>query len=1384
MLQGKRKELYVIRSTDIYPSSITANTGGQQPEYGQYVGFPVAADDNRPEELPLSIIGELRYDDIVFINDSGNDLTIGIQEGGIRYDAKGNDIKLATNRFTVKFANDDKTYCPNPDWYKNETSTINLAASSIYSSAHSGYSPVDRERPKILSGPDGKMYLVCLGENVSDHRIFIFVYDPSTDGPVPVFTKLVASNVIEDEGNQDAFENPRLSACFASSGEILIIVTDEGLDVASPSVPRSGTVNLYSYVIDGDIRLINTDIFKTTQEPDFYIDGGCAIGICRDKYVVAIGIRKSVSATINTYEIERSVYVASSTDLINWTSSLHGRNSLGRVEVHNSEFNDVVVTCIDQMVLEENNLMFATTTNGEILRSVDDGANWSKVPNPATGKVPLYSVKAIKGPTSEDVIVYAGGAKGFFMRSIDGGTTWKIIAGPAENPTVRPSFKGPGFGNPFAYNWRYEYTEAGQQEDYINEAYGWKVKDLELPSEPNDHLEGNYVVPGLNRDIHTLVKYEERDSNGVVNSVFLFLIFDKGYFILKEANDKDIENNWIQPELRTNKTTDRLVAGYIIKTPGYITSACTVGDDLLCSGMFRNTEEIKDVGKVPYAARPGWNIIPHFMRITDPTVPKPATDQKNPNYTNGFFFSTDMSDSEGPDENARETGEISTVSDVVAIDENSAYGIDENGLLVLWQKNTTASEILYTNGKGGIPPTRDRASIKSNTLFDTAPMFTEIAIAKEDLGDVQSIVVLNDKLEILRSINDGISWQKFAISERANKEPTTNVQEAILVGDLFCPSPEVIVAGLGNKLISFGVGQRVYPEFCTTSNGTLYMTTSDLEGGYVEIWRAYEKDVGEDFLVSFKKIAPFTDIEDEANGKTISFPTPSGDDMVSDSSYVFVTIPDTTPYATMLELPEGILAIFAGTSIIACTNGTGTYWVDAKKDPSIPLKLKALDITSSFTREFVNKTASYVVAHGGRILATMTGISDELNTFECRRWNLEQTGSIPLGMPIILNKPQWIGVGNLEAVWSATPFVTNEYTLPIEYRFGRKNLGIESPSAYWRSGSWGGGHIDIIFNREDEELTQILGTGSAFLANCLGIIGSNFPRCKWAITVPDYDGSTFPTDKSQFTEFDMSAVVVEGTFTAPTGVGSYIRDPAKKFKMDEFFNGVEQHYISVQVSDEGDLEYRKITGNTEDFIFYEGPKINFASLTSDGVYQVFTDHMFSDGTNGEREGEVQDPCPPLFGTEYEMGKFIRVRIFNNTAPAEGYLKLSNIFIGRQFPVEFTINGLKRDATKFSNGWRWALQSNSNEITALNGVSVVSTYGQTGYKLSLQYDQIEDWEVQVYANVFSRNPKQSFILVPDPEKPTSSLYVRLDDDPSFNQDGGIHFSHGVSLKAVK
>ncbi len=1404
MLLGNktRQELYVFRTEAVYPTQISCNYHGFNIGRGPYYGNPLAVTGNRDTTDACIVNGAIVNSEKGRIETDDSKLTLKIQPSGFSYELDGSNKAKKTNRFTVQYANGPTEYVPNIDWVQNEPAVI-----------ESGITVVDGIRVPLLEDDNDIIYMFLLGTNGSNHSVLVLKYDQKTVGATPSWTPAASSGSI----SASSFVNGRIAACRTPSGEFAIITTHEGVRGTN-----SGTVDVLTYIPGSDtVNILKQDIFNFSGTTDTVIDGGCSIESTGDeKFVIALGISRNVDIKINKNEIERSVYIACSDDLVTWTTSYEGKNALGRVEVRDSEESGYAVTDVDYLETSSEKLMFAVTTNGLVLKSNTEGSSWEQIQTPATNKIPLYSVKAMQGKVGEDIIVYAGGHSGFLMRSINGGSTWRIIAAPQlvqfwrdMSVTTRPSnIPGKEFhADPL--QWRYDFRPGRSITDVISQQFGWTNADLELPTEQTKELEGQIAVPGLDKNIHTLLTYNQTDANGTVTDTKLVIVHEKGVMVLNEANNTDIEGNWIKPQLRVDGAkTDRMFPIYRVLTNAFIISATIVGEDILLCGNFSNTEKMNKKTPV-YVSKPKWSNGSHFLRLSGKNGLQDLYNYdywENPNDKVGFYFSTDQHD---PEEeiniNNIKSGRIESVTDVHAISSTKAYAIDEDGMLILWEKATSSSDIIETVPRVPINNVRDRATIISNRLYDKNKTFTDLHVYSEfnNSQEVLSIAVQNDKSEIFRSVNLGLSWQKFLIDNQQVTESQFNnsgidalnwrtaetFHQKLFLGDILIINPEKIMSGIGNQLIIFSVGQRAYPSLRRCSNGTMFMVDSDLERGEVEIWRAYTKEIQDSSFVFFKKIGPNHSTKEDSTGHSITFDIPA-------SNTPMATIASNVPYPDIFELPEGVLAIYAGADIAANLTGDGVSWVP-KNDPALPIPLKPIDPYGTYTSAVILKQSKYYVAQNGRVFCVLQD-DISLNTFECRKWSKPKSTTTPDGMPILLNKKQWLGLSNTTVFWNFEGKPNDSYEIPINYLYPAENCLKESPSFLYKTAALPAEMfsqrfiytLEMLFDRQDPELQELLGDGKAFSLDSLGLIKTNFPFMTWAVTVPDYDSNEWPEFSNQYTEFRESAVVHEGTFKKSSDLGSYILDNSQNFRPDMFADGDRTHYIIVQITDttQEDSRYvfypnevviRKITGNTRDRIYYEGDPIDFSALYEYGNYRIYTDRFFGDGTNGRREGEALNPIAALYDTPYDTGRLVKIRIPIVGMPPEGYIQLGVPFFGKQAPVEFNVDGNTRDANRYSVGWRWNVVSNTSEITSVNGINVISKMGENVNKFVLQYDQIEEWQIQVYRAFLKDRPKQAFILVPDPDKPTSMLYVRLDEDPSFTHAGGIAFNQGVSLKTV-
>lgn len=1452
MLSGSRKELYLFRTVDVAPTSISF-TGNDFDGRGDLtIGLPTAKETNRSlNDSYLTINGTLRLEDRLAIEDDGDNFTI--RNAGSSTVFRGTDTPIPTSGFQVRKPNGINLGVV-PDWILSRFSSSAGLNFLTEESSNNTYTIDIAHRPSIVPDLNGNIYVLAIGKRVGapDHRVFISKYTPSVDGgelelavvahtPISV-AGIHAENPRTVEPSQEFFQ-PQISGCINDENELVFIITDRGQPSSESANPRCGFASVYVWNENFDITLLKQDIFNLLEYDNaaltkgkIILDGGCTMAYANGRYHVALGISEPIAAAVNINEIERSIYTGNSVDLFTWSTSYKGRNSLRRLsslEFNESGYN---ITSIDAIQIGDNAdlSLFACTTDGLILRSQDGGGSWEEIPTPATARIPLYAIKTIKGSVDTQAVIYAGGYRGFLMRSKNSGQDWKIIAAPHDFD----------FTSNFVTQdrvvsdvWRYDFREGRTLDDVINSALGWANRDLELPPTQNNKLEGHVTVPHLDRDIHTLVEMVVPSSEG--NHTSLFIIHENGVMVLDKA-EVNSEEDVIYPEGRRNDDKyQRMAPVFITRNSAVITSGCIVGSDLLLCGEFPQIERVPGLANalfgsylVPYAPKEGYQPVPHFIRIERAhELGFHVKDWNKPYYGNGFYFSTDAG--MPYDKNDIDTGVIGAITDIESVDENTAYAIDKNGLLIQWKRdvNKTPSDVLDTGSSAQIPPSRDRSTVLSNTAYDTSLVFTELFLGtqatdgSETATEIITIFLLNNKSEVYRSTDNGVSWRKFAIQPsstvdrlQSGEYNTSQIDQRgnklvrqIFIGDIYAPDPDSIIVGTGGSFMGFSVGQRIYPSYCPTSNNNLFLTTSNLETGHIEVWRSYSNND----VPIFEKIAPFTSGSDDGTGVPLNFPIPRRTEIENNDENIFTYIASETPYSNMVELPEGVLAIFAGVEsptnegVIACKGLDGKKWVNGT-DPTLPVPLKGIPSDGVINGDDINNSLRVVCTSQGRVFSGITIPIGGTFFYESRRW-----GESPYFMPIIPEKEQYIGVGDLCIIWTAIPYRYDEFTLGLNYGFGTDNLVKESPSFFCKTSKTytdGAGTANVDFspiqsvslywNRQDPDVIDLLGEGSTWDANALALIETNFPLATLSVTVPHYQGDVFPEQNDSYVQFQLSSIVDRGMFTPHTKPtdsnpssnknGCYIVCPDKNYIQNEFADGVNTHYLITYTTDPinilkpADVVIRKILRNDSHRIFYEGAQIDFSNVTS-GIseFYVFADRFFMDGTNGKVGSSLGDLIPQsLADSDYQFGQWIRLSIPIILPAPEGYIKIGSCVIGKQNQVTYSDNGDVREGLQYSSGWTINKVSFVTEYGSINGISGVTKHGKPIYQLNLSYTEIESWESQVYRNLLSDNPRQAFILVPNPDHPTSVLYVRLVDDPTFAHDGGIHFSHGVSVRTIK
>ncbi len=794
----------------------------------------------------------------------------------------------------------------------------------------------------------------------------------------------------------------------------------------------------------------------------------------------------------------------------------------------------------------------------------------------------------------------------------------------------------------------------------------------------------------------------------------------------------------------------------------------------------------------------------------------PTQSQKS--FNNGYLFSTD---------NLLVNG----CKRIAIVNETFAYFIDNSGHLCQWQAAKPQASpdyplipttyTLYNSDVVTLPlpafrdvtsPMTGDFSISSSdsTISGTTgkePLYA-IQIGRDPAApDADTILVVcgpNGRLHV--SYDHGETFSTYLIPIPKTLENLT------LDVNILMPNQAEILVSLPSGIYNIDPNDRLYPTLQTLASGDIFLTDANSTKGVVEGWVLYKDDVQSASLVpQFTQVLPWAksvaqsgspqspnkSISDALNTNTpiiqerISFAVPS------DTSKSPINIPKPTVFQTV----EGTVYILADRKAIA-NRGDWKEWLPTTSNQLIlPLHPIHNDEPGPTGRTETLTSCAY---GNGRIFAFWYDGSTTFKVYTNRNWQPATEAHVKY--PPVIQKYQWIGIGDAQVKWASNPSPGSKYLIPLYYQYGRHQLTIDSPSFDLRifSDAPSSTAVHLVWDRESDAIVDILGDGTHWPVNACALFGTDFPWAKWAITVPDYKGSTFPTDRSLYTEFNLTAVAEQGVINGasfvyaadgPTygNVRQYITDPSKKWIPNCYASGVRTWYLMVATTmlglgDVPTVQIRKIIGNTPTTLLYEGDRIvidyGVDSLQGDHEYCIYGDRMFNDGSQGTRTDDYGNPEPTLDGSAYEFGRMVRLTVPQLYGTAEGYHSIGRILFGRQSPIVLDLAAGTLRKHRFSRGFRWSIVPFVQEEITPSGIQNVRVIGKPKLTFQLRYDQIEDWEINVFMNLLMPNINQPFAMLFDGQNDQTLEYVRLVGNIDVEHIGGPLFGNGVNVETVQ
>jgi hypothetical protein len=1386
------KEIYLFKTVPVGPTDVTIPTGLEsyiEKESGVFIGLPEAADANLSQGVQLVTSGDVYINERQKISDGDSELLITVKSFGKLRNQTQSDKFKQTNRFNITYAGDDYPSKINTAWQsKGELS------------ASTGFAPAETYRFQtgncwIVEDSLQRQYLFALGNvtSTSDYRILCYRFS-ALDGNTQFTPFGYSSRLISGAGIKKLNAPMFLSACMADDLPVIALTT-YGDNAAEP---HYGAIYIFTMdIADGvenpRITLKTSDIALGSNTDQQRFDGGISIEYTGKRFVIAAGSREDSILTPD--RIERSIVLASSVDLVDWSPIGSNANAFGIVASTDKVNTTEYITAMDRLEDESRKVICAVTQRGGILISYDNGGTWSTPTNnfAARNGMALNAVKIIKNEGEGSFIIYVGGEWSLIMRSVDEGKTFYVVSAPLDSNFSYDQKTGTILSPPV--------TQTGTKyqvavEDFQTGADGsiptpFIVPGIGVPTK-------NFWGPYLRYNIVEIIS-QRSTSTGSETAWNLWFITNDGMVLLNRGEQITA--------LERDSTGSFTQIFELYDGGSSIMGACLLKNDpaapsiLLC-GTFPNEEtptgNFNKRSTNKYALEDGWSGS-NFLRIENALNPVVNIEAKNAG--NGWNFSTDEKSIQG-------------VRKVVRVSDTSAYGIGNGGsFLVKWEANQTDTHIVSMPPRPEPPSTRDISTIvrrwNDRTADGSGSKLTNFSLAGLVIGSqpeapesITNILVLDAAGNAFISADYGQSFQKHIMLTSSGRGTSTGCGIS-LAGETF------LIGNLEGIWI-FNSTDRTFP-FLKFSKitGNLYMSCSNLSTGQVEIWGGDESEGGS-YTISLTRLLPsatdkrtrprrlYSDIYENA-GIMIGFNATNND---------LTYVPTGVPRSSIVETNEPALYLLTDNAARVSYDNFNSLELTTEGNVPIPMQVPQTpnDVASSWVKP---SFMFFSVMNSSRIYGAVfsTDVNAKLGLTTNRDWTLA-SGNDPsweaswlVDPPISLNK-QWIGLGTLSLKWLGVPYTGDKFNIKLSYQFPKEHIAIDSPLIYWKArrieSVSGNFPIHLFYRRDDPDVVEAIGDGEVWNVDSAALFGTNFPYARWAISVPTYKGNSFPTDQADYTEFTMTAVVDQGTFVRATSLSgntapnkSIIIDPSKKWEINQFASGIRDWYIILATTTDGiaapDSSYiRRIISNTQDTIIYEGasPMTVAIDASTPLEYAIFSDRMFNDGSAGTRTSAYGNPEPGLYGTEYQFGQWLRITIpvFYNSI--EDCVKIGTAIFGRQNPITIMRQEGYSRRHKYTRGYRWTLTPFNHSETTPTGITTIKKLGRPVQKFSLQWNQIEDWEINVFYNLLMPDVNQPFVILFDSTDSISAELVQLRDEIEVQHESGTLFSHGVVLYEIK
>lgn len=522
---------------------------------------------------------------------------------------------------------------------------------------------------------------------------------------------------------------------------------------------------------------------------------------------------------------------------------------------------------------------------------------------------------------------------------------------------------------------------------------------------------------------------------------------------------------------------------------------------------------------------------------------------------------------------------------------------------------------------------------------------------------------------------------------------------------------------------------------------------------------------------------------------------------------------------TLVEMDDGsiLLSIDAENAEKSQKNfwsfDSGYTWVK-NEDPTVPLNIGsfAFDVSSTDNSQgFFTQGGESAGTYGTRRRLTRAAIAygggpvyavwqnpvaggNRQAVFRLYDWvvtdlaNIGGTNTLDDMVPphIVPGKARWIGLDDIRVVFSGLPSVEDNWDINLRYRYDVRNIGIESPSVYYRSRT-----IDTVrleWDRTDADVAEAIGSGTRWHVDSFALYGTNFLRCKIRISVPtwgDIGGEdvfpTVPDDNDQYIEFALDSIIERGEFNSwAKSHGSIVTENGKNWIPHQWKPGPRTYYVATYNKNDPDtiVQMVKILDNTEDTLI-----LDQIALFQFDAYYIFGDRFFCDGRNGVlvQSGE-RTILPDIRGTQYQFCKFIQLEIPTQITH-EAYFQIGSICFGTKTPIKVNFASDGGSRRRFSRGFQWQGEAKFQEDVGLTGVTSYQQFGRLQQAWTLQYEYIRWWDRDYTFGGLMDKPKRAFTILMDNELPHSIEWVRLAGSPQYQNISGDWYDFTLNLIEV-